>query len=307
MVRTRRFRTLYLAFALLVPATMPAHAVDRPEASADVLNEAMAAIAKGDFAGARQALEPFANSGDSDAQNLLGLLYLRGEGVARNPSEAARLFHVSADHGNKRSQFQLGRLLLEGVGVERDEVEAFRYFELSARQGVAPAQLALGSLLNPGTFEGNPGLPGVLESVDGPPLAGGQAQKIPKDAIMSAYWYRLAADQGNPDAQFSLAIAYQEGRGVPLNPITAAGLYRLAAEQGHAGAANNLGLILASGQGADRNLLKAYMWLVIAASSGNVKATDNRSSMSARLTSPQRGQAEQLAAQCIETRFQTCD
>lgn len=297
-------RRLAFALAILLLPMMPASAADSPDALPEILMEVWG---KGDFATARQILEPLAGSSNTDAQNLLGILYMRGDGVPQNPREAARLFRLSADHGNKRSQFQLARLLLEGVGIEKDEVEAFRYFEMSARQGFALAQLTLGNLLSPGQFEGDAGMPGVLVSVDGTPPGGDLGQRIPKDAVTSGYWFRMAADQGNPEAQFSLGLAYSEGLGAPFNRVEGVRLYRLAAKQGHSGAQHNLGLLYAKGEGVSRDHLKAYMWFIAAAASGSSKANGNREIASNLLTPRQRAQAEQMAARCVETQFAACD
>ncbi len=38
---------------------------------------------------------------------------------------------------------------------------------------------------------------------------------VPKDLTQSAYWYRKAADQGNPAAQVYLGYMYTVGMGVP--------------------------------------------------------------------------------------------
>jgi TPR repeat protein len=43
---------------------------------------------------------------------------------------------------------------------------------------------------------------------------------------------RKAAEQGNADAQFNLAVAYENGAGVPKNLAEAAKWYLKAAEQG---------------------------------------------------------------------------
>src|ERR1700761_8570935 len=45
---------------------------------------------------------------------------------------------------------------------------------------------------------------------------------VPKDPARSAYWYRKAADQGNPDAQAELGYFYSAGIGVQPNPAEAA-------------------------------------------------------------------------------------
>jgi len=46
-------------------------------------------------------------------------------------------------------------------------------------------------------------------------------------------WYRLAADQGNADAQLFLGGMYNEGQGVLQDYKEAVKWYRLAAEQGN--------------------------------------------------------------------------
>ena len=47
-------------------------------------------------------------------------------------------------------------------------------------------------------------------------------------------WYRKAAEQGDPDAQFHLGLCYDEGCGVPENKAEAIKWFQKAAEQGHA-------------------------------------------------------------------------
>ena len=47
---------------------------------------------------------------------------------------------------------------------------------------------------------------------------------------------RLAAEQGDADAQYNLGVMYDNGAGVPENKAEAVKWYRLAAEQGYASA-----------------------------------------------------------------------
>ena len=47
---------------------------------------------------------------------------------------------------------------------------------------------------------------------------------------------RLAAEQGDADAQYNLGAMYDNGRGVPEDDAEAVRWFRLAVEQGHAGA-----------------------------------------------------------------------
>ena len=51
---------------------------------------------------------------------------------------------------------------------------------------------------------------------------------VPRDNGLTARWYRLAADQGYPDAQFALGALYEDGVGVPKNYVHAHMWYNLA-------------------------------------------------------------------------------
>ncbi len=56
--------------------------------------------------------------------------------------------------------------------------------------------------------------------------------EVPQDFERSLYWYRLAADQGDPIAQTALGNMYHDGRGVPQDYEEAARWYQLAMAQG---------------------------------------------------------------------------
>ena len=63
-------------------------------------------------------------------------------------------------------------------------------------------------------------------------------QQNPKKAVK---WYRLAADQGLPDAQNGLGLMYKRGLGVLQDHEEAVKWYQLAADQGYSVAQFNLG------------------------------------------------------------------
>jgi TPR repeat protein len=55
------------------------------------------------------------------------------------------------------------------------------------------------------------------------------------DEREAAHFFKLAADQGNANAQNNLALFYEQGRGgLPQDDSEAARLYKLAAGQGNA-------------------------------------------------------------------------
>jgi hypothetical protein len=69
------------------------------------------------------------------AQVDLGLMYLRGEGVANNPEVAVTWFRQSAEQGNDIAQYHLGLCYFEGVGVAKDDQEAYVWLAHAAAQG----------------------------------------------------------------------------------------------------------------------------------------------------------------------------
>lgn len=72
-------------------------------------------------------------------------------------------------------------------------------------------------------------------------------------------WFLKAAEQGHPEAQLKIAIAYHFRTGVAANPELALAWYRHAAVQGVAGAQHNLAHML-NGKGAARSPVEAVRW-----------------------------------------------
>jgi hypothetical protein len=71
--------------------------------------------------------------------------------------------------------------------------------------------------------------------------------------------------------------------------------YRLAADQGNAQAQNNLGFMYDSGEGVPQNYSQAYIWYSLAGTSGNADAVKNRDSVAAKMTPSQIAEAQRLA------------
>lgn len=62
---------------------------------------------------------------------------------------------------------------------------------------------------------------------------GNPALGIQRDESQAAVWYRRAAEQGHVEAQFTLGLFHEDGRGVPRDAQMALSWYRKAADQGH--------------------------------------------------------------------------
>jgi len=89
------------------------------------------------------ALKRAADSGDPKAQCGLAVLYFNGEGVAKNISEALRLFTLSADKKHLDSQINLGWIYRHAPGYV-DPAISVKHYLLAAQQNDAESQSALG-------------------------------------------------------------------------------------------------------------------------------------------------------------------
>ncbi len=97
---------------------------------------------------------------------------------------------------------------------------------------------------------------------------------VPKNdvAAIKRYWYRLAAAQGDADAQSKLGLIYSTGQGVVQDYAEAVKWYRLAAAQGLAQAQVNLGLMYDIGLGVIQDYAEAGKWYRLAAAQGDAYA-----------------------------------
>ena len=91
----------------------------------------------------------FAEQGEPRSQNNLGMSYLQGAGVAKDPRTAAEWFEKAAAQGVVQAQFSLGAAYARGDGVPRDLVRSYAWFEICAARGfpraaAARAQVAQG-------------------------------------------------------------------------------------------------------------------------------------------------------------------
>jgi TPR repeat protein len=77
------------------------------------------------------------------AQYNLGMMYDKGDGVARDLVAAAKWYRRAADKGHAQSQFNLGLMYTNGEGVEKNREEATKWLKKAARQGHAKAKKLL--------------------------------------------------------------------------------------------------------------------------------------------------------------------
>ena len=79
----------------------------------------------------------------------------------------------------------------------------------------------------------------------------------------AARLYRYAAELGNAEAQFNLAICYENGKGVEEDAEKAVKWFRLAAELGDADAQYNLGLCYMHAKGVEYDAEEAVIGAIL--------------------------------------------
>lgn len=87
--------------------------------------------------------------------------------------------------------------------------------------------------------------------------------------------FRSAAEKGDSDSQYNLALMYERGIGVGKDEKEALIWYRKSAEQGNSNAQFNLGVMYENGHGCDVDFAQSHLWYRKAAVQGDPLAIGN--------------------------------
>jgi TPR repeat protein len=188
-----------------------------------------------------------AESGDSVAQTLLGVLLSRGLGVKQDLAAAADWFRLAGKAGDPEALYALGQLYLDGRGMEKDAKKAADFFRQAADQGHAGAARELGYIL----------------------LAGKDSEQ---NAMLAAAYLSRAARSGDMDAQYTLGGLFIEGVGVVADEAQAGRWFAEAAKNGHVGAQVEYAILLFNGRGLPKDEAAAAHWFRLAATADNPAA-----------------------------------
>lgn len=187
-------------------------------ATRDMFQKGAKLFAEGRAAESVPLLVRAVEGGDSEAQNLLGLIYLNAMGVKRDPHRAAELFAEAAQAGLKEGHYNYSNLLYNGIGVKRDASRGQRHLLLAAHAGHRPALRVLGFLYH------------LMGNVDGWPS-------------LSTHCFWRAAAAGDALAQHALGLRLWRGDGVTQDARAAGAWFSSASRQGLARSAMRLGEI----------------------------------------------------------------
>ncbi len=127
---------------------------------------------RGEYDVAMEKWRPLADKGDTIAQNNIGIMYERGQGVERNDVEAAKWYQRAAAKGHAAAQNNLGLGYFNGRGVKRNYGEALKWYRRSAEQGDPGGQNNLGTMIRAGLG-------------------------VPIDSVKALMWFELAAAGGS--------------------------------------------------------------------------------------------------------------
>lgn len=102
------------------------------------------------------------------------------------------------------------------------------------------------------------------------------------DAAGALGWYRKAADQGYPSAEFVVGGFYLKGVAVKQDTDEAVRWLKRAAEHGQTDAGASLSTLYANGNGVKKDMAEAAKWARVSADLGNPAAAHARNSVPER-------------------------
>jgi TPR repeat protein len=96
-------KKLFVAGGLMAAA----HILGNPGAVAGPMEDGMAAYNRGDYVPAIHLFRPLAQTGNARAQHLLGAMYRRGQGVAKNSARAFVGLSLASARGDAAAKAEL--------------------------------------------------------------------------------------------------------------------------------------------------------------------------------------------------------
>jgi TPR repeat protein len=169
-----------------IAAAQPQAVQPRAERNLTTALRPLDALAAGDFNAFVDQLRDAAAGGDAKAAHDLAGLYLTGQGVGLDYTEAARLFKRAAETGIANAQFNYAVMLAYGWGLDADPEAALQWYQAAANQSHPEAQfnLALSYLRGAG---------------------------VDPDLWQAAHWFEQAAQESIAEANMELGRLYEAG------------------------------------------------------------------------------------------------
>lgn len=154
--------------------------------------------------------------GNTTAMKRLAAMYRRGLIGTADPVKAFELVLEAASLNDPSAQSELASLYLKGEGVLQSREKAKMWLEKSAGNGYVLANILLAEMLS-------------------------DEQATPEEKQLAEEYLKKAETQSSPQNLYTISYAYARGARLPKNPEKAAYWAKLAAERGEPNAAYWLG------------------------------------------------------------------
>jgi TPR repeat protein len=245
---------------------------------------ALADAANVDISRALALAERSAAKGNSRALNLLFLMYDTGQGLPADEARALDYLQRAVAAGDVGAKINYAVRLYRGVApIARDRDQACALFtELQALPDPDPIS---GYFLGLAIFKGECGFD--EDAGKGMALIEAAARQEVRDAQVdmgkslefgwvgeqdlrqALAWYRLAADRGDPYAEWRIGMAYVNGEQRAKDPAQAVAWFQRSAAQEHPMGLASLAVMVATGDGIAQDFAQARSLYERAAAAGN--------------------------------------
>lgn len=231
-----------------------------------------------------------AEKAPAEIQFKWGLQYAKGNGVIKNDSMALEWWRRSAEKGYVKAQVNLAWAYEVGMGIEKDYYSAFTWYRKAAEQQDAIAQNKLGVFYENGiSVEKN--MIAALEWYRKAALQGLADAQNKLGIIYAQGINEESVIDNNPHTNKPIAPYMEQSIHIAKDETAAVEWFKKAANQGDIDAQYNLALMYANGMGTDKNELQAYFWSMLSGEKGNKNAQQLNDVMAERLTPEQKTQA----------------
>jgi TPR repeat protein len=109
---------------IAIGAVLSAQLLGAPAAFAGPWEDGMAAYNRGDYVPAMRVFRALAEQGNAKAQNVLGVMFRKGQGVPKNPARAHMWFSFAAKRGEAGAKAELREVSRTMTAQEISQAEA---------------------------------------------------------------------------------------------------------------------------------------------------------------------------------------
>ncbi|KAL7316747.1 hypothetical protein PS15m_003197 [Mucor circinelloides] len=208
---------------LLMPSSSPTREKPFVSRSLQSIHSSSASSCSSDLPAAVPPATKRASQSTEDTQDYLQLgmkYHEKGE-----LEKATHYWRLSAEAGSPLGLFFYGIALRHGWGCKRNPTKAVRYLQSAAECAVYDLQTGIAQSASVAKSE-------LVLAIYELGVCFRHGWGVPKNLETATYYFQVASNLGDPDAQNDLGFCYAHGLGVKKDLYCAAKYYRLAERQG---------------------------------------------------------------------------